>query len=273
MILSRIQPRKELTNYIDTFWVFENDFGVPVADNRVIAPNGKAKIIYPYLNGLATTSNGIKTHYPEQDVYLIGIWDRPVTLSSFVRVTGTIGLELKPNGIYRFASITMADIANRIFSFTDIYGLKGKRLLEQLATTVSLTQKIEVLQDFLVAILQSTNRENALIDYSVSRIQSAAGLVEVKELEKLTGYSKRYLDMLFKEHLGISPKTLASIVRFQSFYKAWATTATPDFYTDKLFDIYYDQAHFIKEFKRFTGHTPRQYATDRNDFGKIFYKP
>jgi hypothetical protein len=43
------------------------------------------------------------------------------------------------------------------------------------------------------------------------------------------------------------------------------------FSDDDLYDYYYDQAHFIKEFKRFTGYTPQRYAELGNEFGKAFY--
>lgn len=272
MILKFIQPRLELKSYIDSFWLFENDFGVPVEDNRVIAPNGKAKFIYSYINGLSTIDNGLKTDYKDRDIYFIGIWDRPVVLSSHAQVTGTIGVELTPNGVHRFTRFSAYEIVNRIFSFTDIYGVIGRQIIEQLTNTPQPIDKIEVLQDFLINIVRITNRNNSIIDYSVSLINSSSGLVEIKELERKTGYSKRYLDILFKDHLGISPKTLASIIRFQTFYKVWANSDSTIFYKENVFDLYFDQSHFIKEFKRYTGYSPKQYANQRNEFGKIFYK-
>lgn len=272
MILERVNPRPELQSLIDTFWVFENDFGVPTDDSRVIAPNGKAKFIYSYMNGLSTIDLGIQTNYKEHDIFFIGIWDKPVTLASKSRATGTIGIELTPNGLHRFTRLPAFEIVNKIYSFTDIYGLAGRDLLEKLANTPSLTGKIEELQDFLVGIVALTNRNNQLIDHSVQLIKQASGLVTIKDLEQKMGYSKRYIDMLFKEHIGISPKTYSGIERFQSFYNSWANTEHTDFYNDKLYEIYYDQAHFIKEFKKFTGHSPKQYAGLKNEFGKIFYK-
>ncbi|HEX3008715.1 MAG TPA: DUF6597 domain-containing transcriptional factor [Bacteroidales bacterium] len=272
MILRTFLPHLELQPYIDSFWLFESDFGVPVEDNRVIAPNGKAKFIYSYLNGLSTIDLGIKTDYNDQDIFFIGIWDRPVILSSHARITGTIGVELTPNGVHRFTSFSASEIVNRIFSFGDIYGTIGRQIIEQLTNTPDPITKIGVLQDFLVKIVQLNNRHNSIIDYAVSTIKSSSGLIEIRELERKTGYSKRYLDMLFKDHLGISPKTLASITRFQSFYKAWANANDTLFYKDNVLDLYFDQAHFIKEFKRYTGYSPKQYANQRNEFGKIFYR-
>jgi AraC-like DNA-binding protein len=272
MILKRIIPRPELNDFIDTFWVFESDWGVPVTDSRVIAPNGKAKFIYSYLNGLSTIDNNIQTDYPDQDIFFIGIWDRPVTLLSQTAVTGTIGIELTPNGLHRFTRLSAFEIANKIYRFTDIYGNAGRILLEQLNNTLSIDRKINLLQDFLIEIVNLTNRNNPIIDFTVNQIKQSSGLVSMQQIIKQTGYSKRYIDMLFKNHLGISPKTLAGIVRFQSFYQLWANTDSSDFYTSQLYDLYYDQSHFVKSFKKFTGHSPKQYASLKNEFGKIFYK-
>jgi AraC-like DNA-binding protein len=272
MILKRIIPRAELQSFIDTFWVFENDFGVPTDDSRVIAPNGKAKFIYSYLNGLSTIDKGIQTDYKEHDIFFIGIWDKPVTLTSKAQITGTIGIELTPNGLHRFTRLPAFEVLNRIYSFTDIYGKAGDHLLERLGDISSVNGKIDAFQDFLVGIVQLTNRNNVLIDHSVQLIKRSSGLITIKDLEQKMGYSKRYLDMLFKDHLGISPKTYAGIERFQSFYSSWANSEHTDFYSGTLHEIYYDQAHFIKEFKKFTGHSPRQYAGLKNEFGKIFYK-
>ncbi|MBY0424998.1 MAG: helix-turn-helix domain-containing protein, partial [Cytophagales bacterium] len=182
------------------------------------------------------------------------------------------GIELSPQGLHRFTRLSAFEIRNQIFSFTDIFGHAGRDLLEQLSNTPILEEKIATLQAFLVKIIQWTNRNNELIDYSVQLIKNSSGLYTIKELEDKLGYSKRYIDLLFKDHLGISPKTYAGIVRFQSFYQLWANSEHSDFYKDHVYEHYFDQAHFIKEFKKFTGHSPKQYAQLKNDFGKIFYR-
>ncbi|MFN8436587.1 MAG: AraC family transcriptional regulator [Cytophagales bacterium] len=272
MILQNIIPKIELAPYIDTFWVFEHDFGVPVEDSRIIAPNGKAKFIYTYKNALSTIENGIQTDYPENDIFFIGIWDKPVTLYSKSRTTGTIGIELTASGLHRFTRFSAFEVFNKIYSFKDIYGTIGCNKLEELSNTENVFKKVEILQNFLIEIVRYNNNHISLIDYAVDIIYSSKGLISIKDLESKMGYSKRYIDSLFKDYIGISPKKLASIERFQSFYHLWANADTTDFYTNNLVDNYYDQAHFIKEFKKYTGHSPLQYAKLQNEFGKIFYK-
>lgn len=272
MILKRLHILPELVPFIDTMWQFEADFGVPTEDNRVIAPNGKAKFIYTYSNGLSTFEDGILTPYNEAAILFIGIWDKPVTLVSKARQTGTIGIELTPNGLHRFTPFSAAEIRNQIADFEAIYGISGKELMQRLGNENRIEDRVALLQQYLVQIVRSTNRNNLLIDYSTELIRTSCGLITIKELERKTGYSKRYLDLLFKDHLGISPKTFGNITRFQHFYAAWANTDTHQFYLENLHELYYDQAHFIKEFKRYTGYSPKQYASSQNNFGKLFYK-
>jgi len=75
--------------------------------------------------------------------------------------------------------------------------------------------------------------------------------------------------MLFKQHVGFSPKLLARIFRFQNFYRRWARGLSFDAMKEELYDYYYDQAHFTKEFKKMTGYTPRRFADEvPNEFGR-----
>jgi methylphosphotriester-DNA--protein-cysteine methyltransferase len=78
--------------------------------------------------------------------------------------------------------------------------------------------------------------------------------------------------MKFKDKLGISPKNLSSIIRFKQYYQAFATNAELKFIQNEFYDYYYDQSHFLKDFKRFTGLSYKGFQNRSNDFGKIFYK-
>lgn len=69
--------------------------------------------------------------------------------------------------------------------------------------------------------------------------------------------------------MGVSPKALARIFRFQRFYEKWARGKRYDQLTGELYGYYYDQAHFAKEFKQFTGYPPRRFARQiPNEFGR-----
>jgi AraC-like DNA-binding protein len=271
MNLRTIEPKEPLKPYIHSIWIFESAEGTPVRSSRVIVPNGRAKIIIPYMNAL-TASKDVYTARKEGEALLVGPWDEPVVISSEARKTGTIGIEFTPHGAYRFARSNFGEALNRIYYLREVCGPAASGIEERMQDVEDPAAKAGLFQEFLLSQMEKINAGESIIDYAVGRIASSRGLIEIKELERLTGYSKRYLSLLFHRHIGLSPKTLAAVTRFQTFYKLWAATGAPDFYKNDLGAYYYDQPHFIKEFKRFTGYSQKLYAETNNDFGKIFYR-
>jgi len=268
MKLTFVPARPELREYVTKIWLFENNNGL-INHGTLIAPNGRCKIIIPYKNSLTTTSVDRTRICREGDIVFIGIRDMPVRLGSPVGESGSIGIEFTTAGAYRFLPFPMSEIVNDLFSFSDLYGAHGNEILKKVREFQRSEQKLNAIQDFLYERLQTINRNNLIIDHSVNFISSNCGLSSIRELERRTGYTKRYLDILFKDHLGISPKTFSTIVRFQSFYKhlpEQGDSAT----NGRVSELYYDQSHFIKEFKRYTGHTPAKFSQLQNDFGKYF---
>ena len=265
-----IRPTAQLQPYVSSYWAFESSSGIPITDSRIIVPNGKARIIIPYKNSLSVIVNNTTMESKGQDILLSGIWDVPTTLSSHATDIGTIGMDLTPKGLYHLFKLNMHEIANRLFSFEDLFGRWGKRIQYSLGEFENPQEKVTFIQNSLIYLLNQNRKDYSLLDFLVNTIIESQGMVEIKTLEDRTGYTKRYLDMLFKEHIGTSPKLLASIVRFQKFYKLWAQDPSKAFFKDDLYAYYYDQSHFIKEFKRFTGYTPQSYT---NEFSRSYYAP
>jgi AraC-like DNA-binding protein len=271
MKISFTETPEDLKPYIRSFWVYESALGVPAADTRIIVPNGTAKIIIPLKNPM-TAFVGQKTMgAKEHHIHLAGLSETPTVITADAKDTVTLGVELTPKGLYHFFHLSMHEMTNRLFDFEDLFGAWGARLQHMLANIEDAQEKILFLQNALSYLLNKNLKDYSLLDHTLDVINKSHGMVSVKELETQTGYSKRYLDMLFKEHVGVSPKRLASIARFQVFYQLWALEKSKTFFKDNLYTYYYDQSHFIKEFKRFTGLTPQKFAEINNEFGRIFY--
>ena len=64
----------------------------------------------------------------------------------------------------------------------------------------------------------------------------------------------------------------AQDISFSQFYEQWAKHPESDFFNKDLRNYFYDQSHFIKDFKRFTGLSPLKFAASENEFGRIFYR-
>jgi AraC-like DNA-binding protein len=270
MKVSFNQPEKQLSPYVALIWVFESRLGVPLADSRLIVPDGKAKIIVPYRNSLCASVTTELLNAQEQHIFLVGIQRNPVTIASSATNTGTIGIELTPKGLYHLFKLSMHEITDRMVSFEEVFGSWGTRLQKRVGDIEDPLEKIELLQRALTHLLQENDKAYALLDHTLDLLAQTHGMIRIQELAAHVGYTKRYVDRLFQEHVGVSPKSLASILRFQEVYQGWMQHQSPTGFRDWWPAYYYDQAHFDKEFKRFTGLTPQHYTGIVNEFGRAF---
>jgi hypothetical protein len=259
MQFHHIKPHPLLKTYIDKMWVFESSGKMPVDDLKLVVPNGSIKLAVAFRNGIVAAINGRLFSSKEQSISLTGLVDVPVTLDVDEDVaTGTICIEFSARGAYRFFHFSLEEIKNKIYPLNDVLGNIGRQLEEQIANTESVEEKIFVLQQFLIKQLLLYN-EDPVFEYCIDKIQSSKGKITIKELEKKTGYSSRWLNMKFVDKIGVSPKNLSSVTRFKQYYQAFAKPRENPFLKTDFYDYYYDQADFIKAFKRFTGLTPKEF--------------
>lgn len=266
-----IEPHFLLKNYIEKMWLFISSGKIAVDDMKLVVPNGNIKLTVSYQNGIVAAVNGKTFASKEHDISLTGLVDVPVILDvDEDMATQTIGIEFSPKGAYRFFHFALDDIQNQIYSVSDVLGNVGRRLIEQMNNTTSLRQKIIALQQFLLRQL-SLHNEDMIFEYCIEKITGSKGCITVKELEKKTGYSSRWLNRKFHNKLGVSPKNLCSIIRFKQYYEGFINDNKKVFSRNDFYESYYDQSHFIKDFKRFTGLPPAKFEKQINDFGRKYY--
>lgn len=269
MKLSFVEPRSELKSYIKSIWIFESQLGMPLNSKSIAAPNGCPKIILNFENSIISTVDGKVEKSSENGFYFVGNRDIPVQLTTPQRKTGFIGIEFYPHGAYPIFGVPMFETANRLLP-VDVLSAKWKdNVNEMLINKESIKEKIDFIQSSFIISLRKNQLQSPLVAYCVKSLKTTNGLMEITELEKKTGYTRRYLEILFKNYVGFSPKILSSIFRFQKFYSCWAHGKTFSELKDELYNYYFDQAHFAKEFKRMTGFAPGQYSKEvSNEFGK-----
>jgi AraC-like DNA-binding protein len=239
---------------------------------KLIVPNGMAKLTIPFRNGVSGRNKEVYTLSKESQITLIGICDIPAVVDiEHDAPSGNIGIEFSPLGAYRIFQLRHVELKNKIFLLEDVFGKPARNVQEMIANTESIPEKINLIQKFLVKLLNKSEAD-PILDYCIEQIKLSKGLVTVAELERKTGYSSRWLYDKFIDKVGLSAKNLASIVRFMQFYEQWAKTPDYALTKDFAYRFFYDQAHFIKEFKRFTGHPPLRFTKTDNEFGRIFYK-
>jgi AraC-like DNA-binding protein len=266
-----VTPHPLLDPYVAKIWVFESAGRLPAEERKLIVPNANLKLTLTYRNGIAARVGGNPFLQCENELTLTGLIDAPVTLDPQEDTpTGTIIIEFNPLGAYRLFHLSFADLTNQIVATTDLIGNTAKQLQSQLAEMGDLTLKLQLLQNFLIKQLAIAGPD-PIYDYCIDRISCSRGLITVAKLEKETGYSSRWLQRKFSERLGTSPKNLAEIIRFKQFYQAYSTGAQTKHLKHHIYHYYYDQSHFLRAFKRFTGTTPGELQRSLNELSTRNY--
>lgn len=266
-----VTPHPLLSPYIAKIWVFESSGRLAAQERKLIVPNTNLKLTLTYRNGIAARVGTKAFLQRENGLTLTGLIDEPVILDPYEDTqTGTIIIEFNPLGAYRFFHLRYTEVKNEITDLADLAGKEAMTLRSQLAETEDITAKLELLQNFLIKQLEKYEADS-IYDHCIHRITATNGLITVAQLEKETGYSARWLHRKFSEHLGTGAKNLAEITRFKQFYQAYSTGIPPEIIKQYIYQYYYDQSHFLRAFKRFTGTTPTELQTSVNELSTRNY--
>jgi|SRR5450432_1121295 len=266
-----VTPHPLLSPYIEKMVVFESSGRLPALDRKLIVPNANFKLTLTYRNGIVARIDGKSFIQNENALSLTGLIDSPVILDPQEDTqTGTIIIEFNPLGAYRLFHLSYSEVQNQIVEMEDLIGNSAEELQSQLAEASALNLKLRLLQDFLIKRLEKAVPD-PIYDYCINRIVDSKGMISVAQLEKKTGYSSRWLNRKFSEHLGTGPKNLSEIIRFKEFYQVYSTGLKLQCLKDHIYHYYYDQSHFLRAFKRFTGFTPTDLQNSLNELATKHY--
>ncbi len=138
-------------------------------------------------------------------------------------------------------------------------------LREMILEVDLITQKFRTVENFLFKKFHTKLILNPFIEFAVNKIIESPNQMTIQQISTKVGYSQKHLIKLFKVNVGLTPKGFLKIIRFQKAINEISTVKTPK-WTDISYESgYYDQAHFINDFKAFSGFTPNEYLQKQYD--------
>ena len=140
---------------------------------------------------------------------------------------------------------------------TDVHR-SAEELVERMSVAESFGDRIELFERFYAQQIRKSSGVSTLVLYLIDKINRAHGDIRVGDLVEDTGYSVRYISGLFSRAVGISPKLYSRIVRFQRCFGLLREHDELSYANLAQDSGYYDQAHFINEFREFSLCTPAQ---------------
>ncbi|MAU70766.1 MAG: AraC family transcriptional regulator [Pseudozobellia sp.] len=254
MNYQQIFPSEPLRRYIRYFWTLED--GGPNFSERTF------KIMSDGLPGLIFQANK-KSFLTEKNqelpqLFLYGQTTRH-TVHKAMENFHNIGVYFQPTALKSLFGIDAYELKDK---HIDIIGLMGTNITEQLLNAATPQQRIKILSTFFNKQAEQRKTENKKVVFAIKQLQMGISLPTVQNELNIT---ERSLERYFKQYVGISPKLYARINRFQT---ALETLRKSNF--DSLTDIayqnnYFDQSHFIRDFKEFAGTTPKHFLHQANE--------
>ncbi len=265
LFLSRI-PRPPLHQFIESIWMFETP-PAPHALQRIL-PNGKSQLI------INLKEDQIRSYDPEtgklngtvRGTALAGVQTR-FSVIDMAEQEQVMGVVFRPGGTRPFLRIPAWELSDRDVELDSIWDRGTARTLrERLLETEGAEARLALLEQILLDAFTSHLLHPA-VEYAVETFVRRPLFASVGEVTDRIGLSpKRFIER-FKTEVGYTPKQFCRILRFQQVVTQVHRKSTPIHWAEFALDCgYFDQAHFIHDFRSFSGMTPTAYQAAQTDF-------
>ncbi len=231
-------PPARLAPYVECFWSIQPTDAVP---EYPVLPDGCVDIVYSPGRNREPQVVGTMTHAQKFTLaagrFECGVRFRPGMSASFLRVPG-------------------AETTDRSLPLSEIWGAEGRRLSGRLADATSAQECLRLIGERLTDPV-APDAVQRICAFIVER----RGQVRMDDLAFQAALSARQLRRLFLHQTGLSPKHFCRVIRFRHSLSQLRGSPRGDWTGVALDSGYYDQAHFINEFREFSGYTPGEFAT------------
>ncbi|MDB5282572.1 MAG: Helix-turn-helix domain protein [Bacteroidota bacterium] len=244
------KPAALLSPFVLTYLIIESPEG---GVNRVL-PGTSLVMAFSYKGHLSHFADSMKTDLPSSSISGLR---KSLRLYNYSRDTGNILVLFKEAGAAAFFKDPLHMLFEESISLDNFSDRQTLLILEEkLSEAKNNIARIDLIEQFLLSELYEP-KQDELISTALQKIHMAKGLIKIKELSGSLYISQDAFEKRFRRVVGTSPKQFSSIIRMQS---VTSTGQQKRKLTDLAYDAgYFDQPHFNKDFKLFTGQNPTEF--------------
>ncbi|BDD08065.1 AraC family transcriptional regulator [Fulvitalea axinellae] len=265
------QPHPDLESLVSCYWTLE----VPATDSpqrQRIVPDGTIEMAF-------ILGEDVKRYTSENDFIL---QPRAMVLGQtiepfYIEPTGyvnTFAIRFYPFGFANFVNVPIKTLVNKETPLETLFGEDTAMALErEIVQATDAEQRIGIIENFLMGKLSEQATVDNIVKTTVDALLSTKGGASIGGILKDDLSKRRKLERKFVKQIGISPKQLGKVIRMQGALKMLLNEDGESLTRIAYENEYYDQAHFIKDFKEFTGVSPKEFLGNENmALSSAFYK-
>jgi len=204
------------------------------------------------------------THQPQ--TIISGLTNSFSDVSTFGDA-GVIFVAFQPAGACHFFNFPLSEIENQSIDLSDIFFKEIKQVEEKLYSKNTLAERVNLIESFLLKrFSQVPYYDESLIRTGVQLIKQNKGQISALALSDKLSVSSKSLERKFSEYLGKTPKQFIKLIRFQETLYDISSNKNINLTEYAYRNGYFDQSHFIRDFKLFSGYTPKEFIAKYPDF-------
>lgn len=264
------QPHPDLESLVSCYWTLE----VPASNDsqkQRIVPDGCIEMAF-------ILGDDIK-RYTSEDGFILQ--PRAMVLGQtiepfYIEPTGyvnTFAIRFYPYGFANFVTEPIKSLANKETPLESLFEeMIAKELEQKIIQATDVKQRIKIIEHFLLDRLREQSTIDKIVKTTVDTLLSTNGSVSISTILKDDLAKRRQLERKFTKQIGISPKQLGKVIRLQTALRLLLSKKKETLTSIAYESEYYDQAHFTKDFKEFTGTSPKTFLADKQlALSSLFY--
>ena len=260
-------PTYELQGFVKCFWTLEDEAHTQLVPQRVV-PDGCMEMIIHY-GDLYQQILEDGTTFIQPRSFIFG------QITSYIEIaptgkSGIVAARFLPDGLAPFLDVPIASLENKAVALTRLFGEKALTLEQQVNLSLNNIERIHYIEEFLLSHIGEQQQIDNITKSCVDAIVRSQGQLAMTELADKVNSHRRQIERRFNEAVGMSPKQLSRVVRLQATIKMMGQKKFVSLTSLALENGYYDQAHFIKDFREFTGLSPKSFFAANLQFAALF---
>ena len=251
MIFHKYIPDAPLNNYVDCIVYVEGN------NKGVTFPKTAMSLAFNLNTSFKLFDDAQFLRFTDYKKYWVaGLQTKPTYVENYGE-SKMIVIQFRTFGARIFLNQPLKYFTNNFTELDCVFGGEVEEIWDQLAETKTINEKFQITEKFLYRKFSTNIIPNKTLIPSLERLCS--GNVSINVVCKHHNISRKHLNFLFQEHLGVSPKMLSSLNRFQNMIQM-ISKSRADNLTTLAYELdFFDQAHFNNNFKKFTGIKPNDY--------------
>jgi AraC-like DNA-binding protein len=251
-------PRPPLSQFVRLLWLYEG-YTQPHAKERVL-PTGEMQIVINLLEDRSCIYDRGDTDRCRtfRGSLLSGAHSEYVVISTAGQAF-VMGVCFKPGGAFPFLRMPAGELRDATVALDTLWGAAAVDLRDELLASATHQARFQIMERVLLAELARGFDAHGAVGFALRRFMAEPHVTSVAEVLDQTGLSAKRFIQVFRDQTGFTPKVFCRIRRFQQALNHMEGARSVEWANVALDCGYFDQAHFIHDFRAFSGINPTSY--------------